>query len=226
MCTESQTTPHTRRDTKEQRASQSGTSLLQTYPRNRYRFCIHSNATSGGGPICPSRPRPLVLRGCTPCQRPDASPDRPAMLCSGRLQVTQSRCLHSTAAPTLSHPPPPKPAPPTCAAAVAANPTVPRWHWRDHITQNCRPTSTHKPTSRLVPPPQPPAAALPWPPPPLPPTPLRCSPPLYACAATGSLSCSLVTRFLSPYTLSTRLTVGQNLACLTHGAGNAAFSLL
>jgi hypothetical protein len=47
----------------------------------------------------------------------------------------------------------------------------------------------------------------------------------YACAATGSCSWMRVMRCLSPYTLSTRLVVGQNLACFTQAAGNAATSL-
>lgn len=42
--------------------------------------------------------------------------------------------------------------------------------------------------------------------------------------AIGCSSDSLAIRFLSPYTLSTRETDGQNLAVRTHGAGNAACS--
>jgi len=46
-----------------------------------------------------------------------------------------------------------------------------------------------------------------------------------ASSATWDACCSVQMRLRSPYTLSTRPVVGQNLAPRSHAAGNAAYSL-
>ena len=49
----------------------------------------------------------------------------------------------------------------------------------------------------------------------------------YAVSSAATSTCAwVVTRLRSPYTLSMREVLGQNLDCLTHSDGNAAVSLL
>ena len=57
---------------------------------------------------------------------------------------------------------------------------------------------------------------------------LHSLPPTHQAVSSAATSTAawVVTRLRSPYTLSMRLVVGQNLNCLTHSAGNAAVSLL